>query len=190
MNYIWDNIFRRKKENDLRSALRENLLFRDLSDRELGFVASIVHFRRYHTGEHIFTQGEIGVGMYIIIKGRVDITVIDVLAPPDADREIFITQLHPGDFFGELSLVEDNGLRTATAIAREETSLIGFFKPDLNEILSRKPSTGTKIVMRLAEVLGHRLKETTDKVSELRNALKELRAPPPTDSTNDTSVSI
>ncbi|MCM2280297.1 MAG: cyclic nucleotide-binding domain-containing protein [Bdellovibrionaceae bacterium] len=180
MNILWDNIFRKaKKENDIRTVLKENALFHDLSDRELSFVQDIVHVRRYHSGEAVFRQGEVGVGMYIIVKGRVEIYVTDPTAAEDAFRDIYITQLLEGDFFGELSLVEENGRRTASAVARDETTLIGFFKPDLMEILERSPSAGVKIIFRLAEVLGRRLKETTDKVSDLRKTLKEMREPPP-----------
>lgn len=183
MNFLWDNIFRHtKREDDIRATLRENLLFQDLTDRELGFLEDIVHIRKYHAGETVFRQSEVGVGMYIIVKGRVEIFVSDAGSSTEEGRDIFITQLLPGDFFGELSLVEENGRRTASAIAREETTLIGFFKPDLMEILARSPQTGIKIVSRLAEVLGRRLKETTEKVSELRRALKELRTPPASDS--------
>jgi CRP-like cAMP-binding protein len=179
VNSLWDNIFRQSQSKDLRGFLKENLLFQDLSDRDLRFLEHVVHVRKYHAGEPIFRQGDVGVGMYIIMKGRVEIFVTDPTAPSNEDNEIFITQLLPTDFFGELSLVEDNGRRTATAIARDETLLIGFFKPDLLEVLSRKPAVGTRIVFRLAEVLGRRLKETTDKVSELRRALKEHHEPPP-----------
>jgi len=179
VNILWDNIFRKpKKENDVRSVLKENALFRDLTERELRLVQDIVHVRRYHSGEAVFRQGEVGVGMYLIIKGRIEIFVTDPAPIQEDYREIHITQLVDGDFFGELSLVEENGRRTASAVARDETSLIGFFKPDLMEILERSPSAGVKIVFRLAEVLGRRLKETTDKVSELRKSLKELREPP------------
>ncbi len=182
MNYLWDNLFRKKKrDDDTLTTLRENFLFQDLSERELRFIENIVHIRRYHAGEMVFRQAEVGVGMYIIITGRVEIFVTDRESTNEDNRDIFITQLLAGDFFGELSLVEENGRRTASAMAREETVLIGFFKPDLLEILSRSPDAGIKITFRLAEVLGKRLKETTDKVSELRRALKEMREPPPLD---------
>lgn len=182
MNYLWDNIFRKSKsEDEIRTALRDNILFSSLSDRELRLLKNIVHIRHYHAGEHVFRQNEIGVGMYIIVKGRVEIFVSDQEALAEENRDIFITQLLANDFFGELSLVEENGRRTASAIARDETTLIGFFKPDLLEILSRSPQAGTKIILRLSEVLGRRLKETTEKVSDLRRALKELREPPPVD---------
>ncbi len=184
MNYLWDNLFRRsKKEDDVRTILRENILFQDLGERELRFVESLVHVRRFHAGEPVFRQNEIGVGMYLIAKGRIEIFVRDPnmqsLVTDDESREIFITQLMPGDFFGELALVEDGARRTASAIARDESVLIGFFKPDLSEILARSPEAGIKISLRLAEVLGRRLKETTEKVSELRRAIKDLREPPP-----------
>ena len=182
MNYLWDNIFRnRRKEDDIRTAISGNILFRDLSEREVRFLEGVVHVRRYHSGESVFRQSEVGVGMYIIVRGRIEIFVTDESSPTIESREIFITQLGAGDFFGELALVDENSRRTASAIAREETLLIGFFKPDLDEVLKRSPSAGIKILLRLSEVLGRRLKETTDKVSDLRRALKELREPPPAD---------
>lgn len=184
MNYLWDNLFKRKKsEDDTREVLRRNILFQDLSERDLRFVELLVHVRRFHAGEPVFRQGEVGVGMYVIAKGRIEIFVSDPNAAGDDrlndTRDIFITQLTSNDFFGELALVEDNGRRTASAIARDESLLIGFFKPDLTEVLERNPEAGIKITLRLAEVLGKRLKETTEKVSELRRAIKELREPPP-----------
>ncbi len=178
MNYIWDNIFKRAVDQSVHSVLRENMLFRDLTGNELRFLERCVHVRHYHAGESIFRQGEVGVGMYLVVKGRVEIYIIDPNALTEEARELYITQLLSNDFFGELSLVEENGRRTATAVARDETTLIGFFKPDLMEILSRRPAMGTKITLRIAEVLGRRLKETTDKVSELRRVLKDLRTPP------------
>lgn len=189
MNYLWENIFRKKKDDDVRGVLRQNMLFQDLTERELRFLEDLVHLRRYHAGESVFRQGEVGVGMYVIVKGRVEIFVTDSTASLDETRDIYITQLLQRDFFGELALVEENGRRTATAIARDETILIGFFKPDLTEILTRNPTLGIKILLRLAEVLGRRLKETTDKVSELRQALKELREPPPLDDANGSKAS-
>lgn len=174
MNYLWDNIFKRlEKEQDIATILSKNILFKNLTKRELKFMEKIVHIRKYRAGEIIFRQNENGVGMYIIVKGKVDISIIDdVLAERNQEKEVVITRLEPGDFFGELSLVEDTGRRSATSIAAEDTVLIGFFKPDLLEILERSPNTGVKVVFRLAEVLGRRLKETTEKITQLK---KEIR---------------
>jgi CRP-like cAMP-binding protein len=176
VNFIWENIFKRAdQEKNISAILSENLIFKDLTKRELKFVENIVHIRHYHAGENVFRQGEVGIGMYILVKGSVDILVFEAGAGQDLGKEVFLTRLGVGDFFGELSLVEDNGPRSATARSYEDSILIGFFRPDLLEILDRSPSTGVKILFRLGEVLGRRLKETTDKISQLRKELRAMR---------------
>ncbi len=173
VNFIWEDIIKSKeKETQIGSVLKENFLFAELSKKELRFIEKIVHVRKYRPGETIFRQGEIGVGMYIIIHGIVDIFQ-ERQAPEAEDVErVLITTLHEGTFFGELSLVEDNGKRSATACAKEEAVLVGFFKPDLLEVLDRNPVMGVKITFRLAEILGQRLRATTEKVSQLRNHIQ------------------
>ncbi|MCB0393259.1 MAG: cyclic nucleotide-binding domain-containing protein [Bdellovibrionales bacterium] len=176
MDFLWENIFKQsQKARTISALLAENFLFSDLTKKELRFVENIVHERHYRTGESIFKQGEIGVGMYIVVKGSVDIIVYDT--DPTGKRptqNILVTRLMSGDFFGEISLVEENGRRSASAVAAEDSIVIGFFKPDLMEILERSPATGVKVVFKLAEVLGRRLKETTDKITQLRSEIKLL----------------
>lgn len=175
MNPLWDNIFRKEeRDKSLIHILSQNLLFKNLSKRELRFVEKIVHKRIYRKGEYIFQQGEVGVGMYIIVKGQIEIAIVDdssEIGVPGS--EVSVTELSAGDFFGEISLVEEGGKRSASAIAIEDSILIGFFKPDLLEILERSPATGVKVVFRLAEVLGKRLKETTEKITQLKKELKK-----------------
>jgi CRP/FNR family transcriptional regulator, cyclic AMP receptor protein len=176
VNFLWDNIFKKlDREQDIASVLSNNILFRNLSKRELRFIEKIIHLRKYRAGEIVFRQNENGVGMYIIVKGRVEISIIDdVLVERDREREVVVTTLEAGDFFGELSLVEEASRRSATAKAAEDSLLIGFFKPDLLEILERSSDTGVKVVFRLAEVLGRRLKETTEKISQLKKEIRLL----------------
>lgn len=174
---LWDNIFKRAaQERSVSHSLANNILFKDLNKRELRFVEQIVHVRNYRKGEFIFQQGEVGVGMYIIVKGSVDISLLDNSPTnPEAGNFVFITKLEGGDFFGELSLVEEGGKRSASAVAAEDSILVGFFKPDLMEILDRNPETGVKIIMRLSEVLGRRLKETTEKIKHLKKEVSALQ---------------
>jgi CRP-like cAMP-binding protein len=175
MNYVWDNYFRKDSaERSELEVLKNCYLFETLSKKELRFLKETVHVRNYPPGEIVFRQGELGIGMYIIVKGAIEIFVENSMAEKPADANFFVTRLVNGDFLGELSLIETNSRRTATAVASEETSLIGFFKPDLMDIIDRQPATGVKILIRLGEVLGRRLKETTTKVTELKRELKRL----------------
>jgi CRP-like cAMP-binding protein len=172
---MWDNLFRRSDEQqEVFEALRQTFVFQPLTRKELGFVKDTVHVRAFKAGEPIFRQGEIGVGMYIILRGALEIFVDQSIDDETPSRNHLVTRLKAGDFLGELSLVETNSRRTATAIAAEETLLIGFFKPDLFEILERQPATGVKILLRLSEVLGRRLKETTLKVTELKDEIRRM----------------
>ncbi len=169
MDFIWDNLFRQsKKERTLTQKLKENVLFQDLSGKDLKLVENIVNLRNYRPGETIFRQGEVGVGMYIISRGLVNIYVEEIVPSSGEVKTVHVTQLKEGDFFGDLALVEENGRRSASAVASVETFLIGFFKPALLEIADRNPSAGVKILMRLSEVLGARLKETTSRISEMK----------------------
>ncbi len=169
VNYLWDNLFREKDKNkNLRQRIKENILFQDLNFQELKLVENIVNVRHYRPGEPIFKQGEVGVGMYIILSGVINIYVEELQAQTGAPYTTHVTQLKSGDFFGELALVEIEGRRSASATAHEESVLIGFYRPDLMEIVERSPSAGVKILMRLGEVLGSRLRQTTARITELK----------------------
>ena len=141
VNFMWDNLFRKGDQaQEVAEALRQTFVFQPLTKKELGFVQDTVHVRSFKPGEAIFRQGEIGVGMYIILRGALEIYVDHAAEDDIPARAHMVTRLRSGDFLGELSLVENNSRRTATAIAAEESLLIGFFKPDLFEILERQPT--------------------------------------------------
>lgn len=138
-------------------ALKSNQLFVKLTDKELHVIAKMVHIRNYEPNEIIFDQGEKGLGMYIIIKGNVEITRG---IPEKPAQEFSVATLEPGNFFGELALCSRDSRRTACAYARGQTTLIGFFKPDLIDIMERKPEMGVKILFQLSRVVARRLVET------------------------------
>lgn len=174
VNFIWDNLFIDSNETqNIRGNLKKNILFQDLQFNELRLVQNIVNIRHYRPGENIFKQGEVGVGMYIIISGVVNIYVEELQAQTSSPVTTHVTQLRAGDFFGELALVENEGRRSASASAHEESLLIGFYKPDLMEIIERSPSAGVKILLRLGEVLGTRLRQTTARITELKKDYKK-----------------
>jgi len=172
VQYLWENVLNRKRnEGDLFSFLKQSYLFQDLSNKELEFVCQIVHHRQYRAGEKIFAQNDPGVGMYLILSGCIDIVMKSAKGNSEQVHEdVFITRLEKGDFFGELSLVENPSFRSASAVSIDRSNLIGFFKPDLMQVIQRNPITGNKISMRLCEILGRRLRETTEKITDLVTA--------------------
>ena len=139
--------------------LQRCFLFSVLAKKDIRFLEKMVHHRKYQAQETIFNQGEVGMGFYIIKSGVVDIYV-ESLGQSGERKKDLVQTLKFGHFFGELALVEENEIRTATAIARTETRLVGFFRPELFEIINRSPTAGARIALRLAEIMGRRLKES------------------------------
>jgi CRP/FNR family cyclic AMP-dependent transcriptional regulator len=171
---LWENFFRSTEYHQkILKTLKTCFLFDGLNTRELHFLRNIIHVRDYRAGEMVFRQGELGIGMYIIVSGHVDISVETPDQHGTDKKHTFVTRLMPNDFFGEISLVETHGRRTASAVAIEDSLLIGFFRPDLEEIKTRNPKVGLKIMTRLAEVLGRRLKEASTELTRLKQGSEQ-----------------
>lgn len=167
---LWYNFFRarEKEDNSLETLLSKVPIFSQLTDRELRSVGSIVHRRKYSANEQIFSQGDPGLGMYVIEKGEVEIVYCD------NGTEKILAVLKAGDFFGELSLLDESP-RSATAVAKTDSSIIGFFKPDLINLLDRSPKAGTKILFKLGEVIGTRLRITDEQLGKLNAELEKYK---------------
>lgn len=175
MKAIWENLFHKQsKETQIYDILRDTFLFKDLSSTELELVYKIMNPRDFRAGEQIFRQGDNGVGMYIIVSGSVSVFLEEILENQEIKRNL-ITKLVKGDFFGESSLVIENGHRSASVIAKEDCNLLGFFYPDLKEIINKHPKTGNRILFRLGEVLGTRLRETNKKIISLISENEHLQ---------------
>ena len=155
-NTIWQNIFKSKKNSESETilALKQVPIFNGLETIDLKTIEHIVHHRNYEKGEFIFKEGTPGLGMYIVLQGNVNII------NENSDSSVY-AELSAGDFFGEISLVsEDN--RSASAIANNDSYLIGFFRTELMDIITRKPALGNHILLNLSKTLGSRLKKANE----------------------------
>jgi len=142
-----------------RETLQRNPLFENLSRRDWRELTDLFHERQFQAGETIFLQGTPGLGMYIIVSGAVRIIrVAD-------DRQLELARLIEGDFFGEMSLVDDFE-RSATALVAEPTQLIAIFRPQLEALMNRRPALGIILMRRLARIISFRLREANGVLSE------------------------
>jgi CRP-like cAMP-binding protein len=156
-----------KRTDDLVEILSGVKIFDILSDEELRQVERIVHRRTYHPQEVIVRQGDPGVGMYIIQSGSAN-----VLLKAGEDRTIRLATLGPGQFFGEMSLL-DGAPRAASVVSVERSLLIGFFQADLMDLIDSWPRLGFKIVLRISQLMNGRLRET---LAEYRGVRRDLRS--------------
>jgi len=139
-------------------------LFRDLSPGSWRELTSMFHKRRFEAGEVIFQGGTPGMGMYIIVSGEVRIT------GPGDRNDVELAILCKGDFFGEMSLIDEVD-RSASATAVEPTQLIGIFRPQLEALMQRRPKLGLLILTRLAKIISLRLREANEQLALCRAEL-------------------
>jgi CRP-like cAMP-binding protein len=159
---IWSNIFRLgTRKESLAETLQNIPLFHDLTPKELRILEHLVHIRTYEALEPVFVETEPGAGMYVIRSGHVDVVLQN-----RSENRMLLAELEPGDFFGEMALLGDTS-RSATAVARERSELIGFFHPDLIEIINLHPSMGAKISLGLAKTLAERLRYTNAQLRDI-----------------------
>ena len=169
---LWDNIFRqRAARGTIAAALARVPIFKGLSRAELGQVKNMVHARTYQPDEIVFLEGQPGTGMYVVTSGGVSIAL-----NYRHEHEIVLAQLREGDFFGELSLLDESA-RSASAVAVGATELVGFFRSDLMDLIEKSPRMGSKIMMALAEVLGERLRATNTELRRLHEQNRQQGAP-------------
>ena len=154
LNPLWGNLFGTAsgtppEDEEIVHVLKGIPLFEGLTRRELAAITRILYRRGYQPEEIIFHQGDPGLGMYIIVHGTVGIV--------SQAAGHTLAELHDGDFFGELALLDELP-RSATAIARRPSTILGFFQPDFFALVDRHPRLGVKIMLRLARMVGRRLR--------------------------------
>lgn len=115
------------------------------------------------TGEMIFREGELGTEMYIIHEGRVEV----LQRVGDEDKQLAVFE--KGDFFGEMSLLEDLP-RAASARAMTDVKLLQINGSTFTQMLRDNP----EVAVRMMRKLSRRLRETDRLLSE---ALKRAGAP-------------
>lgn len=139
------------------SLFRKFALFAELDDRELEAVAMVARPRRCSRDEVVFHANERGDVFFLIREGKVKVTMIS----PEG-KEIILSMLGPGEFFGEMALLED-APRSATVVATEQLELLTIWRSDFLQLLSENFSITRKV---LAE-LSHRLRDASIQIESL-----------------------
>jgi CRP-like cAMP-binding protein len=142
---------------DEREVLRTVPIFSELSDEDITSLARLASRKRYPKDTVVFFENEEGDFFFTILEGRIKVTILG-----DDGREVILSVLGPGDFFGEMALL-DNEPRSATAIAVEESELLSLHRNDFQTVLNDNKS----ITSALIRVLSARLRRANHQISTL-----------------------
>ncbi len=138
-------------------ALMQAPLFSALDAEAAAALRASMAEKRVPRSGVIFSEGEPGDRMYVILDGKVKLGQTS----PDG-RESLLAVLGPGEVFGELSLF-DPGPRTATATAVTDTIVVGLGHADLRPWLTGRPEVAEALLQALAQ----RLRRTNEALADL-----------------------
>ena len=125
--------------------LRQIPLFASCAAHELKSIASRARPREYPIGATLCTQGERGGEFFVIVEGQAE-----------ASRDgSFLRRLGPGDFFGEIALI-DEGPRTATVISTTPLRCLAIASPQFRHVLGQNAD----IAVRILDAVTRRLRAT------------------------------
>jgi CRP-like cAMP-binding protein len=129
-------------------------LFSGLKKKGLTSLAKSCVERNYKSGQTLVKQGDSGVGLYMVVSGKVKIVKETING-----EALEIAVQGPGDFFGEMTVL-DNAPRSASVIAVEDTDCLLLTSWDFRARLEVHP----EIALDILPIVVKRFRETNEKL--------------------------
>ncbi len=148
---------RRNAVGERTMTLKAVPFFTQLSDLELDIVRAVAVEKSYPKSAVVLTEGEMGDSLYMIQSGKVKVFIGD-----EDGREIILKILGPGDFFGEMSMI-DKQPRSASVTTLEPATFHILSHNAFEECVHRAPKIAN-VVMR---ILAQRVREADRKIGTL-----------------------
>jgi CRP-like cAMP-binding protein len=146
---------------DLKAFLVATPFFGGLSDASLDLLISMLVERRIDVGATVVAEGEQGRSMYVVHSGEL---VVSKLVEPG--RAIRIAGLGPGDFFGEMTLIEMQN-RSATVVAETPTVLYELTARNLYAYYKADVYAYVIVLQNINRELSRRLRRADSRIAAL-----------------------
>ncbi|HKJ02284.1 MAG TPA: GGDEF domain-containing protein [Longimicrobiales bacterium] len=131
-------------------------LLRDLQPQDLEHLAATARQQQVRSGDTIVEIGDPARSLYLLVDGQVQVVY------PSASADFELARLGPGDFFGEMALLNDKP-GTATVRALSEATLLILNKMDFRRVVSESP----ELAMNLLSTLSGRVRTADEHVNDL-----------------------
>ena len=137
--------------------LKQKDIFRGMNKSFVKKIMNVSTTESYEQGELLFKQGDLANQFYILLKGRIKLTL------GEAGQSVYIVS-HAGEAFGWSSLI-DRETYTASAECMTPAKLLRFDQEKVLKILEEDPANGLVFFKRLADILGNRLLHSYEMLS-------------------------
>jgi CRP/FNR family transcriptional regulator, cyclic AMP receptor protein len=129
----------RRSRRERADALARVPLFADLGRRHLNQLADAAQIVSYRQGTTVIREGDPGATLFVIVDGTADVS--------RGGRTL--ATLSPGEFFGEVSLL-DGGPRTASIVAQTPLTAVRLFRTPFYRLVQAEPAIGVRVLAELA----------------------------------------
>ncbi|MBM4783896.1 MAG: cyclic nucleotide-binding domain-containing protein [Archangiaceae bacterium] len=146
---------------DAAAALRASPLLSGFTDTGVGILAGIASPRSYPPGTPLFVENMVSDTLIIVGDGRVALTTKN-----DKGADLSMGELGPGDWLGELSLI-NTGQRQCTATAVTAVTAFEIRQADFQKLMAVKPQACIKLLMAICTTFGQKIITTKDALKTL-----------------------
>lgn len=123
--------------------LREIPLFSEMDDQEVFELRAIMQEIKFRDGQVIIREGEIGELFYIVTEGHAHVLLQDA-----GGKEVVLHEVHPGGFFGELSMLT-GGPRSARVRAEGSVTTLALKRDEFFAFLRKRPAAAIDVLIEL-----------------------------------------
>jgi CRP/FNR family cyclic AMP-dependent transcriptional regulator len=138
---------------DYIQQLQQTSLFRDFTRDEIQGCLELLDGENAAAGSCIVRQDEHGDSMYLLVSGRAKVI------HHTGDREVELAELKPGEFFGEIALV-DHGPRSADVEAITDCRLYKITQATISAIAGVYPTAAFKFLLAVGRILVERMRQS------------------------------
>jgi len=143
------------------NTLKNQPLFCEMTQTELENTAPAFFEKKFTAGAVLFVEGMIGEVLYLIEKG-----LVEIVRNGKDGREVVLATLKPGEFLGEMSLL-DNLPRTATARTSGETVCLAMTKKSFHQLVEKHPGIAVKLLMMFLRTANDRLRKANESIKQI-----------------------
>lgn len=141
--------------------LRDNALFKDFSDKEIAVLSKFVEERTVAAPTPLFLENMKGESMYLIISGGIKLSKM-----LSEGVEKTLTTMGPGDFFGEMALVED-GPRAVSAMVVKDSQILVLKRAEFEKLMEESPKVAVKVVIGIYRTLSDRVRRCSPQIQQM-----------------------
>ncbi len=141
--------------------LHKTVLFKGSSNEEMELVLGLFQERQIKPNATIFMEKMPAEALYIVKSGNVKVSMM-----AGEGEEMGLLLLGPGEFFGELALIQED-VRLVSARAVTSVDLLLLTRKDFHALLDLDPRTASRVLMTIAKLLAMRVKAYSERLKDL-----------------------